>query len=132
MEEKLIQRLEAAVARLEAVSAARGTALADASRDLDTSASDPAILAFDDLMTQYVGRVYGAAEKIGGQVLDVTKILHEAFSAQKELLIKIKQTQVVFEIFYFVDLYYSRRWATSWCLFLLMELPFSFSQDCSL
>ncbi|KAK4754904.1 hypothetical protein SAY87_008661 [Trapa incisa] len=94
MEEKLIQRLEAAVARLEAISStARGVATNEISRDLDALASDPAILAFGDLISQRVGRVSSAAEKIGGQVLDVTKILSEAFSAQKELLIRIKQTQ---------------------------------------
>ncbi|XP_022763268.1 cyclase-associated protein 1-like isoform X3 [Durio zibethinus] len=92
MEGKLIERLEAAVARLEALSAggisARG--LPDGSVEV---ASDPSIVAFDDLMAQYVARVSGAAEKIGGQVLDVTKILLEAFSVQKKLLIEIKQTQ---------------------------------------
>ncbi|KAK3412522.1 hypothetical protein EUGRSUZ_I01265 [Eucalyptus grandis] len=44
-------------------------------------------------MAQYVARVSSAAEKIGGRVLDVTKVVGEAFSAQKELLIQIKQTQ---------------------------------------
>lgn len=94
MEEKLVQRLEAAVARLEAVSAARGVPAAAGDDGGDAlAATDPAILAFDDLMAQYVARVSSAAEKIGGQVLDVTKVVGEAFSAQKELLIQIKQTQ---------------------------------------
>ncbi|XP_022727364.1 cyclase-associated protein 1-like [Durio zibethinus] len=92
MEGKLIERLEAAVARLEALSisgvSARG--LPDSGVEV---ASDPSIVAFDDLMAQYAARVSGAAEKIGGQVLDVTKILLEAFSVQKKLLIEIKQTQ---------------------------------------
>ncbi|XWS67922.1 hypothetical protein CRYUN_Cryun04dG0046500 [Craigia yunnanensis] len=92
MERKLIERLEAAVERLEALSAggvsARG--LSDSGVEV---ASDPSIVAFDDLMAQYAARVSGAAEKIGGQVLDVTKILLEAFSVQKKLLIEIKQTQ---------------------------------------
>ncbi|KAK4759818.1 hypothetical protein SAY87_022949 [Trapa incisa] len=98
MEEKLVQRLEAAVARLEAISStARGGTLEDASADLDldldASAFDPAILAFGDLISQHVVRVSSAAEKIGGQVLDATKILSEAFYAQKELVVRIKQTQ---------------------------------------
>ncbi|XP_010028583.2 cyclase-associated protein 1 [Eucalyptus grandis] len=94
MEEKLVQRLEAAVARLEAVSAARGVPAAAGDDGGDAlAATDPAILAFDDLMAQYVARVSSAAEKIGGRVLDVTKVVGEAFSAQKELLIQIKQTQ---------------------------------------
>lgn len=93
MEEKLIERLEAAVVRLEAISAARGVpAAGDAGGDA-SAATDPAILAFDDLMAQYMARVSSAAEKIGGQVLDVTKVVHEAFSVQKELLIQIRQTQ---------------------------------------
>ncbi|KAL3722529.1 hypothetical protein ACJRO7_034841 [Eucalyptus globulus] len=94
MEEKLVQRLEAAVARLEAVSAARAVPAAAGDDGGDAlAATDPAILAFDDLMAQYVARVSSAAEKIGGRVLDVTKVVGEAFSAQKELLIQIKQTQ---------------------------------------
>lgn len=91
MDEKLIQRLESAVARLEVLSLRQG-----ASSELDgdaTASADPAILAFDDLISQSVGRVSSAAEKIGGQVLEITKVIEEAFSTQKELLIKIKQTQ---------------------------------------
>ncbi|CAL5444197.1 unnamed protein product [Camellia sinensis] len=57
------------------------------------TALDPSNTAFDDLMAEDVGRVSASAEKIGGQVLDVTKILAEAFSAQRELLVKVKQTQ---------------------------------------
>lgn len=92
MDGKLIERLEAAVARLEALSVAGGSArgLPDSGVEV---ASDPSIVAFDDLMAQYAARISGAAEKIGGQVLDVTKILLEAFSVQKKLLIEIKQTQ---------------------------------------
>ncbi|KAK6159463.1 hypothetical protein DH2020_006777 [Rehmannia glutinosa] len=59
----------------------------------DAFAMDPSIVAFDDLISQHVNRVTSAAEKIGGQVLDVSKIIAEAFNVQKELLIKIKQTQ---------------------------------------
>ena len=101
MEGKLIERLEAAVVKLEALSAggvsARG--LPDSGVEV---ASDPSIVAFDNLMAQYAARVSGAAEKIGGQVLDVTKILLEAFSVQKKLLIEIKQTQVTVFLFPFI------------------------------
>ncbi|XP_031131570.1 cyclase-associated protein 1 [Ipomoea triloba] len=93
MDEKLIQRLESAVARLEALHTGgfgHGT-----SREVDVTAaaSDPSIVAFEDLISQCVGRLLSAAEKIGGQVLDATKVVKDAFSAQKELLIKIKGTQ---------------------------------------
>ncbi|KAK9113124.1 hypothetical protein Scep_020643 [Stephania cephalantha] len=91
MEEKLVQRLEAAVARLESLSSGFGSRSVGGE---DSEAPlDPAIAAYDDLMAQFVGRVSAAAEKIGGQVLDATKILAEAFSVQKELLIKAKQSK---------------------------------------
>ncbi|PIN24600.1 Adenylate cyclase-associated protein (CAP/Srv2p) [Handroanthus impetiginosus] len=93
MDESLVKRLEAAVARLEAFSAGgiwKGVAPEDGG---DAAAMDPSIVAFDDLISQYVNRVTSAAEKIGGQVLDVSKIIAEAFNVQKELLIKIKRTQ---------------------------------------
>lgn len=94
MEEKLIQRLESAVCRLEALS----TGFSTGSRSLgsgDDAASDPSILAFEDLMRNCVRKVSDAAEKIGGQVLEVTRIVEEAFSVEKELLVTIKQTQVI-------------------------------------
>lgn len=93
MEEKLIARLEAAVVRLETLSLSSrgGVEVGDGGADV---AVDPSIVAFDDMMGQYFGRVSTAADKIGGQVLDATKILEEAFTVEKELLIKIKQTQV--------------------------------------
>ncbi|KAJ0493847.1 putative cyclase-associated protein CAP/septum formation inhibitor MinC [Helianthus annuus] len=91
MDEKLIQRLESAVARLESLS------LPSQSRSIDVDAvaasTDPSIIAFEDLLTEFVGKVLTAAEKIGGQVKEVTDVLHEAFSVQKELLVKIKQTK---------------------------------------
>lgn len=92
MDEKLIQRLESAVTRLEALST--GFRPGGAPESGEDAVSDPSILAFDDLMGQYVGRVTTAAEKIGGQVLEVTKVLKEAFSVQRELLVRVKQTQV--------------------------------------
>lgn len=36
---------------------------------------DSTIMAFDDLLWEYVGRVSAVAEKIVGQVLDVTKVV---------------------------------------------------------
>ncbi|XP_059651148.1 cyclase-associated protein 1-like [Cornus florida] len=94
MEEQLIQRLELAVGRLEGLSGGfRQGASPESAGDAAAAASDPSIVAFDDLMAQYVGRVSSAAEKIGGQVLDVTKVIEEAFSVQKELLTIVKQTQ---------------------------------------
>ncbi|KAF8409954.1 hypothetical protein HHK36_002473 [Tetracentron sinense] len=91
MEEKLIQRFESAVARLEALSA--GFRTASTPGNGADAPMDPSIAAYDDLMAQFVGRVSTAAVKIGGKVLDVTKILEEAFRVQKELLMKIKQSQ---------------------------------------
>ncbi|XP_065856597.1 cyclase-associated protein 1 [Euphorbia lathyris] len=96
MDEKLICRLESAVVRLEAISTLGITTrdvLDFAGGDASGAASDPSIIAFDDLMTEYFGKVSGAAQKIGGPVLDATKIVQEAFNALKELLIKAKQTQ---------------------------------------
>ncbi|CAI9104507.1 OLC1v1003192C2 [Oldenlandia corymbosa var. corymbosa] len=93
MDDKLIQRLESAVARLEALSFRQGGGSRDIGGDAAAASSDPSIVAYEDLISQFVGRVTSAAEKIGGQVLDVTKILEEAFSTQKELLIKVKQSQ---------------------------------------
>lgn len=94
MDEKLIQRLESAVARLESLS------IGSQSRDIDfdsiSASTDPSIIAFEDFFTEYVAKVSSAAAKIGGQVQDVTQVLNDAFSVQKELLIKIKQTKVNF------------------------------------
>ncbi|KAL6546030.1 F-actin-capping protein subunit alpha [Orobanche gracilis] len=93
MDENLVKRLEAAVARMEALSAGgfrQGAAVDDES---DAFAMDPSIVAFDDLISNHVRRVASAAEKIGGQVLDLSKIIAEAFNVQKELIVKINQTQ---------------------------------------
>ncbi|KAJ6692682.1 ADENYLYL CYCLASE-ASSOCIATED PROTEIN [Salix purpurea] len=91
MEEKLIERLESAVVRLEALSLRSG-GVAVSGGD-DSAATDPSIVAFDDFIGTCFGRVSSAAEKIGGQVLEVTRILEQALNVQKELLIKIKQTR---------------------------------------
>ncbi|GAB4837915.1 F-actin-capping protein subunit alpha [Ancistrocladus abbreviatus] len=93
MAEKLIDRLEKAVARLEALSACGGVTRGIAVEDGLDAASDPAIAAFDDLMANYVTRVSAAAGKIGDKVLETTKIIEEAFSVLRALLVKVKQTQ---------------------------------------
>ncbi|XP_047322005.1 cyclase-associated protein 1 [Impatiens glandulifera] len=94
MDEKLIQRLESAVTRLESLSTGfTSRSLIESDADVDSGASDPSIVAFDEFIAQNVGRVSSAAEKIGGQVLEVTKVLAEAFSVQKDLLVKIKKTK---------------------------------------
>ncbi|KAL4180568.1 hypothetical protein AMTRI_Chr13g92730 [Amborella trichopoda] len=89
--ESLIQRLEAAVSRLEAVNGGfRPASLPETSSD---SKTDQAIDAYSELMEKSLSRVLASAQKIGGQVLDATKVLEEAFSVQRGLLIRIKQTQ---------------------------------------
>lgn len=92
MDETLIKRLESAVTRLEALST--GIHHSSSASDASDAASDPSVVAFVDLIDQYVSRLSKAADIIGGQVLDVTNRVKEAFSVQKELLIKLKQTQV--------------------------------------
>lgn len=94
MEEKLIQRLESAVTRLEALSATGFHSGGSVGTGDDTVVLDPSIIAFDDLRSEFLGKVTSAAEKIGGKVLDITKIVEKAFSVQRELLIKIKETKV--------------------------------------
>ncbi|XVF67714.1 hypothetical protein PTKIN_Ptkin10aG0144000 [Pterospermum kingtungense] len=93
MEGNLIERLEAAVVRLEALSVDGVSSRGLPDIGAVEVSSDPSIIAFDDLMAQYADSVSAAAEKIGGEVLDVTKIVVEAFSVEKKLLIEIKQTQ---------------------------------------
>jgi hypothetical protein len=99
MEKALVERLEAAVARLEAA-VASGASLSAAPRDLGdgldaaAAASDPAIVAYDEFVAGAVGRLTAAAEKIGGKVLDATKVLAEAFAVSKDRLVQAKQLQV--------------------------------------
>lgn len=100
MGKKLVQRVEAAVDRLEALSLRFSTS--NGSSDLPRSppdgvtlSSDPAITAYDGFLHNFLGRLLSAAEKIGGQVLEVTRVVQDAFSVQKDLLFKIKQAQVV-------------------------------------
>ncbi|KAK9691082.1 hypothetical protein RND81_09G174800 [Saponaria officinalis] len=97
MEAELLSRLEKAVSKLEAISAAATSSSRDfdfsAAGDAAAAASDPAIAALDDLIESRVGRVLTAAEKIGGKVLEASVVLKEAFSALRDLLIRVKQTQ---------------------------------------
>ncbi|XP_075520944.1 cyclase-associated protein 1-like [Primulina tabacum] len=92
MDENLIKRLESAVSRLEALSATGFRSGGVAGGDGD-AATDPSIVAYGDLESQYLSRVVSAGEKIEGQVLDISKVIEEAFSVQKELLVRIKSTQ---------------------------------------
>ncbi|KAK9677864.1 hypothetical protein RND81_11G172400 [Saponaria officinalis] len=90
--EELIVRLEKAVERLEAISAT------SSSRDLqfttdDVAASDPSIVAFDDLIATTVSKVSAVAENIGDEVLEASSLLCQAFSAQRHLLLQVKHTQ---------------------------------------
>lgn len=90
MGEALIGRLEAAVSRLEALSAgARGGLSYTASAQ-----EDPAIVAFDDLFASALGRVSAAAGKIGADVAEVTRLVENAFLVGKDLLARTSQTQV--------------------------------------
>ncbi|CAO2815058.1 unnamed protein product [Amaranthus hypochondriacus] len=93
MEAQLIERLEKAVSRLEAISSSS----AISSRSIDVSgedaALDPSIVALDDLIATSLGKVSASAEKIGDKVLEATNVLRDAFSALRELLVKVKFTQ---------------------------------------
>ncbi|CAN1255731.1 Cyclase-associated protein 1 [Linum perenne] len=94
MEEKLIARLESAVSRLESLSSSSGFTSRDIGiGDFSSSSSDPSILAFDDLIRDSFGRVSAVAEKIGGQVQEVTEVIGQALNVEKELLVRIKQTK---------------------------------------
>ncbi|MFS7979840.1 putative adenylate cyclase-associated CAP [Helianthus anomalus] len=94
MEEELIQRLESAVARLESLSI--GSQSRDTDLDAVAASTDPSIIAFEEFLNEYVGKVSSAAAKIGGQVEEATSVLNDAFCVQKELLLNIKQTKVCF------------------------------------
>lgn len=87
-----MERLEAAVRRLEVLAVGSQPFVSD--RDLvDDLSLDPTIKAFDEFLESSLQRVVAVAEKIGGQILEVTKIMEQAFLVEKELLIKAKQTQ---------------------------------------
>ncbi|KAG6533287.1 hypothetical protein ZIOFF_007153 [Zingiber officinale] len=93
MEKELVGRLEAAVARLEALVVAESRAAPPGLVADEPDAVDPAIAAFDELVQNYLRRLSAAADKIGSKVQETTKILAEAFSVLKELLVKAKQCQ---------------------------------------
>ncbi|KAK8918990.1 hypothetical protein KSP39_PZI020970 [Platanthera zijinensis] len=92
MEKGLVVRLEAAVRRLEELSVGSQQLVSEKNFAGDLPL-DPAVNAFDGIMDRFLRRVMLAAEKIGGQVLEVTKILEQAFLVERELLIQAKQTQ---------------------------------------
>ncbi|KAG0470751.1 hypothetical protein HPP92_017451 [Vanilla planifolia] len=92
MEKALVERLEAAVTRLETLAIGPRSLVSSGDLSLDLP-QDPAVKAFDELLENYLRRVLAAAEKIGGQVLEASKITEHAFSVERELLIKAKQTQ---------------------------------------
>jgi adenylyl cyclase-associated protein len=104
MEKALVERLEAAVARLEAA-AASGASPSATPRDIGsaTAASDPAIVAYDEFVAEAFGRLNAAAEKIGGKVLEATNVLAEAFAVAKDLLVQAKQLQVRHALFASLD-----------------------------
>lgn len=91
MEKELVKRLESAVARLEVL--ATGSQPSICSRDFSDGPLDPSISALSDLIENSVGKVISAAEKIGGRVLEATKVVEKAFLVHKDLLIKAKKCQ---------------------------------------
>lgn len=66
MEEKLLQRLETSVFRLVAVSVGPTSARGYFETGGDGRPVDLSIVAFEDMMSQYLGRASNATEKIGG------------------------------------------------------------------
>ncbi|GAA0146782.1 actin or actin-binding cytoskeletal protein [Lithospermum erythrorhizon] len=90
MNGRLMHRFKAAVSRLTG----RGGGDGDGGGNESSAAcSDPAIIAYDDLISVNVGKLKSAADKIGGHVSDVTNVVAEAFNVQKELLVKTMQSQ---------------------------------------
>ncbi|XP_039807777.1 fidgetin-like protein 2 isoform X2 [Panicum virgatum] len=59
------------------------------------AAADPAIVAYEEFVAEAVERLTVAAEKMGGKVLDATKLVAKAFAVTKDLLVKAKQLQVI-------------------------------------
>lgn len=97
--EELVARLEAAVSKLEFIGSKVGVApspsASSSAREFQapptSSVANPGINEYDELVQKSVGRVLGAAEKIGGQVLQSTHILKDAFAAQRDLLLNFKK-----------------------------------------
>ncbi|CAO2813453.1 unnamed protein product [Amaranthus hypochondriacus] len=95
MEAELVERLEKAVSRLEAISSSSAISSRSFEISGEDATSDPSIVAIDDLITNSVGKVLVSAEKIGDKVLEATNVLRDAFLALRELLVKVKCTQVL-------------------------------------
>ncbi|KAG6533751.1 hypothetical protein ZIOFF_007626 [Zingiber officinale] len=93
MEKELLTRLESAVARLEVLSVAPPAPKASSRGISHEAVLDPSISALDDLVSGFLGRVLEAAGKIGGEVLHATKVVEEAFSVLKLLIVESKHCQ---------------------------------------
>ncbi|GLJ30362.1 hypothetical protein SUGI_0600780 [Cryptomeria japonica] len=98
--ETLVGRLEAAVSKLEALESRLGLDSSGPSVSkreappvpISTpSVDDPRISEYDQFVEKSLGKVLSAAEKIGGQVLDATLVLKDAFAVHRAFLLKIKQ-----------------------------------------
>jgi adenylyl cyclase-associated protein len=98
--EELVARLEAAVSKLEFIGSKVGVvsspSASSSAREIQappptSSVVDLSINEYDALVEKSLGRVLGAAEKIGGQVLEGTHLLKDAFAAQRDLLLNFKK-----------------------------------------
>lgn len=96
-EEELVKRLESAVARLEAFSVSGFGNGSQSGWWTGFGSGNKG-----DMKSECVVRVLAAAGTIGGEVLEVSMIVDEAFRVQKELLCQIKKSQVVWFFFFFV------------------------------
>lgn len=89
----IVQRLEAAVSRLEA-SHGSSPAAPPASSSSSSSVSDPeiaSIVAFNALIDSSVGRLLASAQKIGGSILTGSQVFKEAFVAESGILVVISK-----------------------------------------
>lgn len=97
--EELVARLETAVSKLEflgsKVGAASSPSASSSAREIQapptSSVVDASINEYDELVEKSLGRVLGAAGKIGGKVLEGTHLLRDAFAAQRDLLLNFKK-----------------------------------------
>ncbi|MCO5613477.1 hypothetical protein L7F22_067754 [Adiantum nelumboides] len=92
----LVQRLEAAVSHLEK-SQGQGQSTPVSSRDLplmNATASGPlaaSVSAFDLLIETQVDRVFAAAQKIGGQILQGSQLLKDVFSIERSIVLAVSK-----------------------------------------
>ncbi|KAI5062933.1 hypothetical protein GOP47_0021480 [Adiantum capillus-veneris] len=92
----LVQRLEAAVSRLEKTQG-QGQSASLSSRDLplmDAATSvavDASVSAFDSLIETHVGRVLSASQQIGGQILQGSQLLKDAFFIERSIVLAISK-----------------------------------------